>query len=259
MNFLWSVPMTIKKIILLSVFGLILIFEGCDTQPKPEIHADIDNCAECGMVISQVNQSGGYFHEHEFVTFCSPTCLLQKYQEIDERNRPNRSQIYFADYPSAKFVRADSVHILLTGHISTVMNSEALCFNNKSNAENTKKHEDEILADWDKFQTLRGRPDRTVEVTLFSKGMKPDVVMLKKNEVVEWIFKTEEDLSNGQFRLKGYEELGLIELPSVGTTTKLRMKAYKPGSGFPFVRLDDNATIGMVKVSGAHTSDEEVM
>lgn len=83
--------------------------------------------------------------------------------------------------------------------------------------------------------------------------------MVNKNEIVEWIFHTEGLRSPLVVRLRGYEELGKIALPISGEPTKIRMRANKPGEGFPLVRINDNAPLGMVKVIGAHTSDEEAM
>ena len=59
--------------------------------------------------------------------------------------------------------------------------------------------------------------------------------------------------------LKGYEEMKLIGIKAGGAPVKVRMLADKPGAGFPFVRISDNQIIGMVKVTGAHTTDEEAM
>jgi len=249
----------VKKLVTITAFGLLFIYYACENQAKPEIHADIDNCVRCGMVISQVNQGAGFFHENEFVTFCSPTCLVRDYQEINEQQRPALVQVYFADFPTSAFVRADSTHFLLTGHISTVMNSGTLCFRNKSAAENNMRHQDEILADWELFQTLKGLPDKVVNIILSPDGMEPEIVVLNKNEIIEWIFKASEEKSTGEFYLKGYEEFGTIDIPSADEPVRFRMKASKPGSGFPVVRMDNDKIMGMVKISGAHTSDEEVM
>ena len=94
---------------------------------------------------------------------------------------------------------------------------------------------------------------------LSSKGLNPDVVLVNKDEIVEWIFVPQEPGIHDFVQLKGYDEMSKIEILSGGDPVVVRMLADKPGEGFPFIRLSDNRTLGMVKVIGAHTNDEEVM
>ena len=83
--------------------------------------------------------------------------------------------------------------------------------------------------------------------------------MLNKGELVEWIFTPENENIQDLIMLKGYDEMQNIMVRVGGFPVKIRMLADKPGAGFPFIRSSDNQIIGMVKVAGAHTSDEEVM
>jgi hypothetical protein len=211
------------------------------------------------MVISQVNQACGYFHENEFVTFCSPGCLLREYEKFKKQAAAIPEKVYFVDYPGSQFIPSDSTYFLLTGHIATVMNSGALCFKSENSAQSHKKHPDEIITDWGGYRLLRGTPDRIVNITMTPEGMEPEVVVLNKNEIIEWVFHSKELRTDEVFQLKGYRELGDIILPGSGEPLTLRMRADKPGAGFPFIRVRDETPVGMVKVAGAHTSDEEAM
>jgi hypothetical protein len=209
------------------------------------------------MVISQVNQACGYFHENEFVPFCSPGCLLREYEKLKKQGGATAKKVYFVDYPGRQFIPSDSTYFLLTEHIATVMNSGALCFKSENSAQSHKKYSDEIITDWNGYQLLRGTPDRIVNITVTPEGMEPEVVVLNKNEIIEWVFQSKDRHTDEVFQLKGYEELGDIILPGGGEPVKLRMRADKPGAGFPFIRVKDKTPVGMVKVTGAHTSDEE--
>ncbi len=248
-----------KKNFIFIVIGAVLTMQNCNTNEKPAILADVDNCLQCGMVISQVNQGCGYISNNEFKTFCSPTCLLNKYQSTEKPGRPAATQVYFADYPTTDLLQADSVMFLLTKHITTVMNSGVLTFKEVDIASSFSKHEDEIITNWRGFQMIRGKADKKVEVHVSPEGIKPQVILLSKDDIVEWIFMPTEPGFRDSIQLKGYEEMTNIEIPAGGESVVIRMLADKPGEGFPIIRLSDNSTLGMVKVIGAHTSDEEVM
>ena len=153
----------------------------------------------------------------------------------------------------------NNLRLLLTGHLRTVMNSGVVTFQEVDIASSYSKHEDEILTNWRGFQIFRGEADKKVEVQISPEGIKPQVILLSKDDIVEWIFKPVGLEFRDSIQLKGYEEMTNIEIPAGGESVVIRMLADKPGDGFPIIRLSDNSTLGMVKVIGAHTSDEEVM
>ena len=232
---------------------------NCSGNNEPQIIVDFDECAHCKMIIGKKNESCGYFVGNEFITFDSPGCLLKEYELIKKNKKTLPERIYFIDYNSSKFIPADSTHFLMTNHIQTVMNAGVLCFNSRETVETYIKHTDEELTDWIGYQVKQGNPDNIVKIFVSPSGMKPEVVELKKNEIVEWQFCGEGLEKNVKIQLKGYERFGEVEIFSTGNVTKRRMLAKFPGSGFPFVRSSDQTPIGMVKVLGAQTSDEEVM
>ena len=236
-----------------------LILAGCDQQKTPVIHANVDACLQCGMSISQLNQACGYYYQSEFQTFCAGQCLLTRYQSIEWTKRPAAANVYFADFQSSDLVTVDSLEFLLTNHITTVMNAGVISFKDHDLISSYKKHDDELITDWRGFQIVKGKPDRTVEVTISQKGIEPEVTMLNKGELVEWIITPENENIQDLIMLKGYDEMHNIKVKVGGFPVKIRMLADKPGAGFPFIRSSDNQIIGMVKVAGAHTSDEEVM
>jgi len=242
----------------LSVLTFSILIVSCSGELSPEITVGVDSCEQCNMVINTVNQACGYNWDGEFIPFDSPGCLLYSYEEIKKQAQAIPSKIYFADYITARLLPADSISFLLTDHIHTVMNAGVLCFANKDSAKNYKRFPDEIITDWTGYQVLRGTPDKIIEVTIFPQGMKPEVVILNKNEIVEWIFHGQDLKDELHVELKGYEGLGEIVIPIAGEKVKLRMLAKHPGAGFPFIDSKDERIIGMVKVSGAHTYDEEV-
>jgi hypothetical protein len=246
-------------------YGLMIVLTvginlACRSEQKtPGITADLDACAHCNMVISKVNQACGFYVKNEFIPFDSPACLLHEFDRYKNENRTVPTRVYFGDYSNTGFMLAESTFFLITDHIPTVMNAGVVCFAAKDSAEAYKKFQDEKITDWVGYQVLKGRPDRVVKTTITPTGMIPQVIVLNKDELVEWIFQGENLHSDLIFYLKGYEDLGRIVLPASGEPVTLRMRADKPGAGFPFVRDKDEIAMGMVKVLGAHTSEEEVM
>jgi len=228
-------------------------------EKTPEIMTDLDACVHCNMMISKLNEACGYFVQGEFHPFDSPGCLLKEFEDRRKNGSQLPSGIYFVDYSTKKFITADSTFFLLTDHLPTVMNAGVLCFVSRKSASTYIKHPDEKITDWRGYQTIKGSPDRIVKITVTPAGMEPDVVILEKNELVEWVFFAQ-DLKGGyEFYLKGYEETGKIELLNSDSPVTVRMFANKPGAGFPFINTANEKPVGMVKVMGAHTADEEMM
>ncbi len=50
-----------------------------------------------------------------------------------------------------------------------------------------------------------------------------------------------------------------MTVPVSGEETTLRLIAIRPGAGFPVIDADSGTALGMIKVIGAHTLDEEEM
>jgi hypothetical protein len=167
--------------------------------------------------------------------------------------------MFFADYVSSRLTPVDSVSFLLTSHIPAVMGAEVICFRNRTDAEAAMKHSDEQITDWIGYWTERGDPDRRVEVVATNDALIPATLEFKKGDLVEWNFRGEGLESDLALRLRGYEEIGEVLISQTGERTLRRMFVDKPGAGFPIERVSDGAALGMIKVSGAHTEDEEQM
>ncbi|GEM_PF-3537598 len=228
----------------------------CGGKPVPEVTAGVDACANCNMIIDKVNEACGYVLDGEFVPFDSPVCLLKKYEQ-DRRSVSQPGAIYFADYETGRFVPADSTYFLLTRHIPTVMNGGVLCFTDKSAAESHRKYDDESITDWVGFRVLKGTPDRKIPVVVVPGGMEPGVITVDKGELIEWEFTGRGLETDERLSLKGYEEMGEVTVPASGEPVTRRMLAVRPGSGFAFIRVVDGKPLGVVKVMGAHTVEEE--
>lgn len=248
-HFRYLFPIFIAAIILFCTGG----------EKTPEITVNLDACVHCNMIISRINEACGYFAQGEFLPFDSPGCLLKEFEDLRKNGGQLPSGIYFVDYSTKKFVTADSTFFLITDHIPTVMNAGVLCFASKESAREYIKFPDEKVTNWQGYQTLKGTPDKIVKIAVSPAGMEPDVVILEKNELVEWVFFAK-DLKGGyEFYLKGYDEIGKIKLVSSDGQITVRMFANKPGAGFPFINVANEKPVGMVKVMGAHTADEEMM
>jgi hypothetical protein len=244
---------------LLLIFISAMILSCTGGEKIPEITANLDACVQCNMIIGKLNEACGYFAQDEFHPFDSPGCLLKEYENLKNNSIQPPPAIYFVDYTTRKFLTADSTFFLITDHIPTVMNAGVLCFASKETAGEYVKYPDEKITDWRGFQTLKGTPDRIINITVSSRGMEPDVVVLEKNELVEWVFFPKDLKGSYEFYLKGYDVIGRIKMAKSNGQIAVRMFANKPGAGFPFINAADEKPVGMVKVMGAHTADEESM
>ena len=211
------------------------------------------------MVIDQTGQACGYVDGGEFVTFDSPTCLLKSCEARGERGEELPAEIYFADYGDSSLHPAEETTFLLTDHVPTVMESGALCFASREAAEAARQHEDELLTDWQGFQIARGVPDRVIEVRFEAGGMVPEVVESAKGELLLWKARADGLEGDLSVSIKVYPEVGTVTVPASGDEVVFRMKALRPGAGFPIVRTDTGEALGALKVLGAHTPDEEAL
>ena len=246
-----------KQILLLS-FMLLLLFSGC-TEKQPEITSGVDACSVCNMIIDQTNQACGFVEQGEFKPFDSPGCLLRQLDEMKKENQAFPTEIYFADYKAGALFPQKLTTFLLTDHIPTVMNGRVLTFATKEDAQQMSKFPDEVITDFQGYLTLRGRPDKRVMIELHEESIFPEVVSVSKGDIVEWSCISTNSKTDVKFRIQGYEEIGEIVVPTGGEIVRIRMLAERPGSGFPIMRTSDGKVLGMLKVSGAHTKDEESM
>ena len=103
-----------------------------------------------------------------------------------------------------------------------------------------------------------GTPDRVVTVHFGASGLVPDVVQSEKGELVLW--KVTSGLDDELVvAIRGYPEIGEISIPAAGGAIAFRMRAEKPGTGFPVIDVATGAPLGMFRVEGSHTMDEEAM
>lgn len=236
-----------------------MLLTGCSGEVTPEIVAGVDACRECNMVIDTPGQACGFIDGREFVTFDSPACLLRNYEARRKRGQELPVDLYFADHGDGTLHPAETVAFVLTDHVPTIMESGTLCFASLEKAEAAIRHEDERITDWNGYQLALGEPDRVIAVRFDSRGMAPDVVESAKGELLLW-----KATSSGLDRdlvvsIKGYPELGEITVPASGETVMFRMKAVRPGMGFPVTETHSDVPLGMLKVLGAHTTDEEAL
>lgn len=235
------------------------VVAGCGGGGEPAIVPGVDACATCGMVIDRAREACGYVAGREFVTFDSPGCLLSAYDEIRGAGDPVPTGVFFADYSEGTLHPAESITFLLTTHVPTVMESGVLSFADRADAEALRSHDDETVTDWLGLRTARGKPDRVLEVGVETVAMTPETVAVDKGDLVLWRLRgngLDEDLA---LTVRGYPEAGAVIVPSDGAEVTFRLMAVRPGEGFPVVTVEGDRTLGMLKVAGAHTVEEESM
>jgi hypothetical protein len=231
----------------------------CSGEVKPEIVAGVDACQECNMVIDTPGHACGFVDAGEFVTFDSPVCLLRNYESRRKQGQGLPVDLYFADHGDGSLHPAERVTFVLTGHVPTVMESGVLCFASRKAAEAAIRHEDERITDWEGYQLARGVPDRVIAVRFNTTGMVPDLVESVKGELLLWTGTSSGLDQDLVVSIKGYPEVGEITIPASGGEVVFRMKASRPGMGFPVMEAGTDKPLGMLKVHGAHTADEEIL
>ena len=241
------------------LFPLILLsaLSGCVREPKIEVIAGLDVCAECNMVIDQVNQAAGFVSGNDFITFDSPACLLRYLESMPKGERPQPADIYFADYRDGFFHNAAQARFLLTSHIPTVMNGGVVVFSDVEAAMGFREHPDEVVTDWLGYRTERGTPDLVLDVVFGPSGMEPEMVEADKDDLVVLRVVGSGLAEDLEFSIRGYPEAGSLTVPASGEAVEVRFLASKPGAGFPIGAVGSDP-MGVLRVTGAHTADEEV-
>ena len=250
----FSTPHAVAPVVVL----LCLALGACSGEIHPEVTAGVDACRGCNMVIDTVNQACGHVAEGEFVPFDSPGCLLRRHDELRRQGTEIPTEIFFADYENGAFVPVESAVFLVTAHVPTVMNSGVLSFATVGGAEAMRTTAEEEITDWMGYRRLRGRPDAIVEATLSSVGLSPEVVEVAKGDLVLFRINGDQLDDAVTMSIRGYPEVGDFVIAPSKESTELRFFATRPGMGFPIVGTDERA-LGMIRVTGAHTADEEAL
>lgn len=238
--------------------GTFVVFSfGCGNTGKAEVVPGLDVCNECQMVIDQPRQAAGYFVDGEFVTFDSPICLLRSYESLEKSAERLPTAIYFAVNDAGEMHTGEATTFLLTHHRPTLMDGGVLAFANPAVAEAARTEGDEVAVDWPGVRFALGRPDRMIEVRFGPDGMLPEVVNAVRGELVQWSVRSNDLPSDLVLSVKGYPELHPILVPASGEEVVFRMQTTRPGAGFPIVATGVDAPLGMLKVTGPHTVDEE--
>lgn len=242
-----------------AIVVFMALIGGCGTDREPEIAFGIDGCSQCGMRIDSGKEAAGYLVDREFSPFCSTGCLLEGYESRRRQGRPMPDRILVSDYEGSGLHTAEEMTFLLTDSLPTVMEWGILGFVDRQAALAHRPSEGERLVDWIGLRATRGEPDRTINLVLRPEGLTPETIQLEKGSLVVWEVEGRELETDQVLVVRGYEHLGEIVVPAAGTAVTFRMLATKPGEGFPLIRESDGAVMGRVRVTGAHTPDEEAM
>jgi hypothetical protein len=230
---------------------------GCSGEVTPEIVAGLDVCAECNMVIDRPEQACGFIEAGEFVTFDSPLCLLRHSEARQSKGQPLPAELFFADNVDSSLHAKEDVTFVLTQHVPTVMESGALSFADREAAQAAIEHDDERITDWEGYRLAHGTPDRVIEVRFDASGQVPDLVESSRGELLLWMATASGFDRDIVVSIKGYPEVGEITVPASGEPVVFRMKADRPGMGFPVMEAGSDTPLGMLRVNGSHTADEE--
>jgi len=245
---------TLLSAVIGSVVATVILC-GCSGPVHPEVTAGLDACAECNMVIDEVNQACGHVADGEFVPFDSPGCLLRSHDEMRRRGTPVPTEVYLALYTTGEFVPADRAVLLLTQHRPTVMGAGVLCFGSSADAEDHRSAADEVVTDWKGYRRRSGQPDTVVEAVVTATSLEPEILEVEKGDLVLFKLSGDELEDAVSLEIRGYPEIGEIIVAPTQEPTEVRFFATRPGAGFPVIGSDEQA-LGMIRVTGAHTADE---
>ena len=207
------------------------------------------------MNIDQVNHASGMVVGGEFLTYDSPKCMLRHIESLPKSFVIRDSDIYLADYNTSALVSADSLVMVLTNHVPTVMNGQVVCFSSTDAADSFSAYDDEVVTDWIGFQTLRGNPDLIVEASLSPVGMQPDLIEAEKGNLLLLRLAYEPELAGKVLSVRGYSNMAALTLPDADEMVEIRLLLTLPGAGFPIVD-ETGFSYGMIRVAGAHTDEE---
>jgi hypothetical protein len=184
---------------------------------------------------------------------------LESYENRRRQGQPLPDRIVISDYQGSGLRSAGEMTFLLTESLPTVMDWGIVGFVDGEAALAHRHSEDERLVDWIGLRAARGEPDRTISLVLGPEGLTPETVQVEKGALVVWEIESRELKVDQVLHVRGYEHLGEIAVPASGTPVTFRMLATKPGEGFPLIRESDGKVVGRLRVTGAHTPDEEAM
>jgi hypothetical protein len=248
-----------RRNLLIATLILPGLVAGCGTDREPEIAFGIDGCSECGMLIDKEKEAAAYLVDRELSPFCSTGCLLKSSENRRQQDRPLPDRVLISDYEGSGLHPAGEMTFLLTESLTTVMGWGILGFVDRQVALAHRQSEDEQLVDWIGLRASRGEPDRTINLVLGPDGLTPETTQLEKGALVVWEIEGRELATDQVLVVRGYEHLGEITISATGEPVTFRMLATKPGEGFPLIRESDGAVVGRVRVTGAHTPDEEAI
>ena len=243
--------------VLVALLPLAALLAGCSSDVKPEIVAGVDACNECSMIIDTPRQACGFVDGDVFVTFDSPACLLRNHDTRRRLGHEAPTEVYFADFEDGTLHPASVVTFVFVANASTVMDSGVICLANREAAEAVAGSEGGRITDWPGYQLARGTPDRVIAVRFEVTGMVPETVDSSKGDLLLWNASADGHAHDLVVSIKGYPEVGEITIPASGDEVSFRMKAARPGNGFPVVEVGSEKTFGVLRVLGAHTADEE--
>ena len=136
------------------------------------------------------------------------------------------------------------------------MNARVIAFADRDAAVQTLEHADESVTDWIGYRTLRGTPDVELELVVGPDGMEPDMVEVAKDDLILLNVVGRGLSSDVNISIRGYPEAGTVTIPADGSIAQFRILVTRPGAGFPVIAGDGNP-LGMMRVTGAHTAEEE--
>lgn len=247
----------VRQIVILAC----LICISCGQSDLPvDIYPEEDICETCRMLITDQRFAAEIIPKKgKSLKFDDPICMV-RYFDLSRKldlgfTTDDVLAYYVKDYYTKEWVRAEEA-FFVKANIVTVMGYGVVCFKEREVTESfADEHNGEILAFEDLWYFYK-EPNVMERIILVNGTMKPDVVQVNYNDIVEILAEAHDDRTY-RIAIKGYEEGTTFADIRKGHPRQIRFTADRPGRDFAFIDLDTGDIIGKFWVEGGHFREEQ--
>jgi nitrous oxide reductase accessory protein NosL len=227
-----------------------LLAVSCQTKVEPHLDADIDQCENCSMIISNVDHGAVAINAaEEMLTFCCPVCVLQTINKLKTTEAPDRPKVFLFDHTTFSAIPAAQAFIV-QGSFRTTMGYGLLAFTAESDAAEFAAEVEGALINWNDLRVQYERADEEIELS-HTQLEDPPTFEVSRGEIVAVTY---DNLAGeaGEIKLSGYDFQ--MHIPAESSKAK-SFVADKPGQGFVFQNREGQILASLF-VSGDHTTEE---
>lgn len=237
-----------------------LCFSCTQSDLPVDVYSEEDVCETCRMLITDTRFAAEIIpKEGKALKFDDPICLV-KYFDLSRKldlgfTRDDILAIYVKDYYTREWVPAAEATIV-RANIVTVMGYGVVCFKDRKDAEDFAEEYNGTLYVFDDLWDMYKEPNVMERIVISHGTMKPDVVQVQNNDIVEILAETNDDRTY-RVTVKGYEDVATFSEIRKGHPRQIRFEATRPGRDFAFIDMDTGEALGKFWVEGGHFREEQ--